>query len=242
MPRILIMKTTPLNIQRIPALLWGEPADRLFLAVHGFMGSKTGGGIAALAEKAVPKGAAVLSFDLPQHGERNLEHKALTPQNAVPELLAVLEHAQTLSSHLSLYAGSLGAYFSLLAFQEFAFEQCLFLSPVTDMQRLICGMMASMNVSEEQLEKEKEISNPNGQALSWEYYSFVKAHPVTRWPSPTAILYGSADEVVEPDTYRLFAERFDARLQVLPGGSHAFISEEGASVLNGWLDEQVFLS
>ena len=49
--------------------LWGEPSDRLFIAVHGNMSSKDDDAIVIFAEEATDKGYQVLSFDLPEHGE-----------------------------------------------------------------------------------------------------------------------------------------------------------------------------
>lgn len=50
---------------------------------------------------------------------------------------------------ISLWACSLGAFFSLLAYQCVKFNQCLFLSPVVDMQRLIENMMIWFEINEE---------------------------------------------------------------------------------------------
>jgi len=82
------MLKTKLKIEGIPALLWGIPADRLIVTVHGFMGSKDD--FELLAEEASLKGYQVLSFDLPQHGERKDQDYACNPPNAVKDLTAVM--------------------------------------------------------------------------------------------------------------------------------------------------------
>ena len=61
------MKTEQLFIEDTPAVLYGEPADTLWLFVHGQFGCK---------EEALPfaeivsPDAQVLSIDLPNHGTR----------------------------------------------------------------------------------------------------------------------------------------------------------------------------
>ena len=63
-----------LMIEKIPSILWGDESDRLFVAVHGNMSSKDDEVIAIFAEEAVDKGYRVLSFDLPEHGDRTGEN------------------------------------------------------------------------------------------------------------------------------------------------------------------------
>ncbi|OON43356.1 alpha/beta hydrolase, partial [Bacillus anthracis] len=58
------------NISNIPAVLWGDRSEKVFIAVHGNMSNKEDTVIQKLAEEANQKGYQVLSFDLPEHGER----------------------------------------------------------------------------------------------------------------------------------------------------------------------------
>ncbi len=68
----------------------------------------------------------------------------------------------------------MGAYFSLLAYNHFPLRQCLFLSPVLDMDRIIKNMMTWFSVSDERLKVEKEISTPIGQTLDWVIIAMLK--------------------------------------------------------------------
>lgn len=231
------MLKTNLKIEGIPALLWGEPADRLFIAVHGFMGSKED--FEYLAEEASHKGYQVLSFDLPEHGERKEEGYTCNPPNAVKDLTDVLQYAQTHSNHISLLGCSLGAYFSLLTYSDYLFDQCLFLSPVVDMQHLIDNMMKAAGVSVERLQTEKIIANPNGPLFDWEYYSYVKVHPIEMWNTPTKIFMGSEDEVSEVEVIKKFTSRFNVRLTLLEGGKHYLHTEEETREIKKWLSSRI---
>jgi hypothetical protein len=231
------MLTTNINIDGIPAILWGAPADRLIIAVHGMMGRKED--FELLAEEAGIKGFQLLSFDLPEHGERKSENYTCNPPNGIKDLTTILNYARGLSSHISLYACSQGAYFSLLAFQNETFELCLFQSPVVNMQRLIANMMQAADVSEERLQAEKVIANPYGPQLEWDYYSYVKAHPIEKWGSTTSILMGSEDEVSEVDAVKAFATRFDAGLQLLQGSKHYLHTEEEVNEIRKWLSKNI---
>lgn len=59
------------NINNIPTVLWGDKSEKVFIAVHGNMSNKEDAVIQILAEEANQKGYQVLSFDLPEHGEKN---------------------------------------------------------------------------------------------------------------------------------------------------------------------------
>ena len=78
------MKTERITLKGIPALLIGEPSHKVYLYVHGKMGSKEEA--LAFAEQACPAGYQVLAIDLPEHGERKNGPERLLPWVVVPEL------------------------------------------------------------------------------------------------------------------------------------------------------------
>lgn len=223
-----------LNIKHIPAILWGEPTNNLMLAVHGNKSNKQDDNMAVFAECAVGKGYQVLSFDLPDHGERQNQNTPLKVQNGMQDLVIVMEYAKELAENLSLFGCSIGAYLSLMTYKDVPFKQALFLSPVVDMQRLIRNMMTWFQVSEEQLKTEKEIATPIGQTLYWDYYCYVMEHPVTVWDTPTAVLYGVHDDTCEMDTIVAFVERFHGELTIMEEGEHYFHTEEQLSFFRKW--------
>lgn len=85
------MKKLEFEIAGIPALLVGEPSERLYLYVHGKMGYKEEA--LDFAERACPAGYQVLAIDLPEHGQRKGRTEKLLPWVAVPELQAVYRYA-----------------------------------------------------------------------------------------------------------------------------------------------------
>ena len=224
-----------LAIRGIPAILWGESSDKLFIAIHGNMSKKDDDVIVILAEEAIAKGYQVLSFDLPEHGDRKGEDYVCKVQNCVSDLTAIMRYAQTISNHISVFACSMGSYFSLLAYRDLPLQQCLFLSPVLSMERIINNMMLWFNVSEERLKIEKEIETPIGQTLYWDYYCYVKSHPIDNWNKPTAILYGSDDNLSEFNVVSEFVKRYHCKLQVLEHGEHYFHTDEQLHYYRQWL-------
>ena len=229
------MDTKQIHIGSIPAVIWGEPSDQLILAVHGNMSSKTDVPIALLAEESVQLGHQVLSFDLPEHGERKDLPERCNPQTCSRDLSAVLAYAKANYKQISLFSCSMGAYFSLLTYADEPFRRCLFFSPVVNMLHIIQNMMGWAQVSEEKLKQEREITTPFGPTLYWDYYQTVKAKPISRWNHPTSILYGGKDELCAREDVSSFAEQFHCSLEIVEHAAHYFHTEEELVAYRSWL-------
>jgi len=224
-------------LEHIPAVLWGEQSDKAYIFVHGKNSSKEEArGFATLAAQ---RGFQTLSFDLPEHGDRKNDPCPCDVWNGVRDLGIIGEYATGKWSSVSLIAVSLGAYLSLLAYRDYPLQSCLFVSPLLDMERLIQNMMKWSGVDEETLKEKRTIPTSIGETLDWDYYQYVKAHPVDKWDAPTAILYGSNDHLTERKVADRFATLFNANLTVLQDGEHYFQTEEQLAFLNQWLARQL---
>jgi surfactin synthase thioesterase subunit len=233
------MKTKHIHIDNIPSILWGEESENLLIAVHGNKANKTDDSIVALAEEAIRSGYQVLSFDLPQHGDRLEESRLCKVQNCVQDLSIIMDFSKSISGNINLFACSMGAYFSLLAYKDDPVQQSLFLSPVVDMESIITKLMTWFGVTEERLQQEQTISTPIGETLYWDYYCYVKENPITLWNSHTSILYGSKDELCDFATISDFTDKFTCNLEVMEDGEHFFHTEEQMSYYRNWLEKSL---
>lgn len=240
------MKKVRFQIGGIPALLWGEPSDRLFIAVHGNMSSKEDTVIQLFAEQATAQGFQVLSFDLPEHGDRKNDGSCCKVQNCMEELAAVMDFAKTITDKIGLFACSMGAYFSLLAYREEKLGPCFFLSPVVNMKILIDSMMEAFHISEEELSQKREIAIPDGPVFYWDYYRYVESHPIEVWDKKTTILHGSDDRISDPAVVLDFAQKFQCKIQWVDRGEHFFYTEIQLYEYKKWLNDafrdKMFLS
>lgn len=108
------MENHYIDIDGVPAILWGKPSHQLFLYIHGQGGNKEE---AALFSKIVcQRGVQVLSIDLPEHGERIAEKNSFDPWHIVPELKMIMNNIKNSWEDISLCANSIGAWFSMLSF------------------------------------------------------------------------------------------------------------------------------
>lgn len=215
----------------VPSILWGEDSNRVYVHVHGKMSRKEyAESFAAIAET---KGYQTLSFDLPEHGERT-DSKRCDVWNGVSDLRTISDYAFTNWERVSLYACSIGAYFSLNAYNTMPFEKALFQSPIVDMERLVKNMMLWSGVTESELESKKEIPSPVD-TLRWDYYQYIISHPITQWNISTAILYGGKDNLQPEESVRAFAEKFGCSLTVSENSEHPFMAQSDAPIVENWL-------
>ena len=148
----------------------------------------------------------------------------------------VFYRAKKRYDQLTLVANSIGAYFALSSLDETLVDRAYFISPIVDMENLICNMMQWSNVTEQELAEKREIATNFGETLSWEYLCYVRKHPII-WNVPTCILYGEHDNLTSIETVSAFAKLHHADLTVMPGGEHWFHTEEQMQFLDHWIRE-----
>lgn len=227
------MKTEQLRIGDAPALLYGEASDRVYLCVHGQYGCKEEA--LGFAQLACPMGWQVVSIDLPGHGERKGQD-TFYPWIAVPELETVMYFLKERWPVIGLYAGSIGAWFSLLAFARERFHNSLFVAPLLDMQGLIHGMMQKAGVDEARLEREGRILT-DGDTLSWRYLTYAKEHAELQWLSPLSMLCPEKDALTPLAVSKAFAGRLGAHMTVLEGAEHWIHEPKDVEKMMAWIRE-----
>lgn len=225
------------QIENIPAVLYGDAAEKAYLFVHGQCGCKEEG--LAFAEIACPSGYQVLAIDLPEHGERQGEKDRFNPWTAVPELKTVFAYMESQWSEIGVRANSIGAHFAMLALGDEKLCKALFVSPIVDMERLIADMMRWAGVTEQELQEKGKIATDFGQTLSWDYLTWERQHPIQTWSYPTAILYAGQDNMTSRQTVERFVTAYDAALTVMENGEHWFHTPEQLVVLRAWEQENI---
>ena len=166
-----------------------------------------------------------------------LDYKTFSPWETGKEIHEAVVSLKTEFESIILIANSIGAFFCMNANLNSLIEKAYFISPVVNMEKLICDMMNWANVTEAELEQRKIIPTDFGEELYWEYLCYVRAHPLN-WKVPTSILYGEKDNLTSIETIKNFAEKQGASLTVMKGGEHWFHTEEEMKFLDEWIGRQ----
>lgn len=223
-----------LKIQGIPVCIWGKTSKHVMIAVHGQAAHKEDPTIAILARQASESGIQVLSFDLPGHGGNTQQNQTI--DQYIETLRIIMQAAQMRWQKVSLFACSIGAYFSLQAYQEEPLEHVYFLSPILNLFDLLDTEMQHEQITEEQLENKQEIETKNGMMLEWDYYLFVKTHPIITWEHPTYILFGGQDKFQSKTQIKKFVQDFQCKLKIEEEAGHYFHTKEELESYAAWLE------
>ena len=170
----------------------------------------------------------------PDYEVIGFDYRAQTPWEAKEEFFTFFAKKRGQCNHLTLIANSIGTYFALSSLNETLVDRAYFISPIVDMEALICNMMQWSGVTEEELVAKREIATNFGETLSWDYLCYVRENPMV-WNVPTCILYGEHDNLTSIETVSAFAARHHADLTVMPGGEHWFHTEEQMNFLDEWI-------
>ena len=165
-----------------------------------------------------------------------LDYQTFSPWETGAEILDAVTRLKDRSESITLIANSIGAFFSMNAGIDGLIDQAYFISPIVDMERLICDMMNWAQVTEERLKEKGVIETAFGEELSWDYLCYVREHPV-HWNVPTEILYGRKDDLTSYETIAAFAKKHNAKLTVMESGEHWFHTEEQMQFLDEWIRE-----
>lgn len=194
----------------------------LVIYVHG----KGGNADEALHYKSLFPDADVRGFD----------YKAENPWDAKKEFPIYFDSVAVDYDEVTLIANSIGAFFSMNALADKPVKQAYFISPMVNLEKLICDMMMWAGVSEKELREKKSVPTNFGETLSWEYLCYVRENPI-EWRIPTKILYGSNDNLTSLETMREFAQKIGAPLTIMDGGEHWFHTAEQMAFLDRWIRE-----
>ena len=106
------------------------------------------------------------------------------------------------------------------------------------MEYLIRQMFLWFQVTEERLCIEKEIPTPVD-TLRWDYYQYVKEHPICDWGIPTAILYGAKDNMQSAEVIQKFVRKYLCDLTISQDSEHAFMQDGDGSIIKKWLEKNI---
>ena len=231
------MQKSAIEIRGIPAAVWGNRSKKVYIYAHGQDGSKEDAEL--LASVVCKQGWQVISFDLPGHGQRRHEPASCNPRRAILEFREILSYTKKRWDEVALFAVSLGAWLGLQSFRDERLSNCLFVSPILDMKYVISNIMRRAGISRERLKQERMILTHVGQPLFWEYWSFVLNNPITKWETPSWMLYAENDDMMPLKIVKNFAQQFSCTLSVMKNSEHWFHTPQQLDYLRSWIKSAV---
>jgi|GEM_PF-1026643 len=224
------------EIDGVPAIVWGKPADKVILAIQGMFGCKEDAPNVILAEEAEAYGYQVISIDLPGHGVR-AENSDWIFTDCAADVRKVLDYATKNYAQVSMHGDSFGAYMILTECEEDALQQRLFISPAVDMLGAYQKWMDGCGITVDQLKAEQVVEADGYLPFRWDNYEFMENHPIKSCPKPTSIMYNENDEIFSKDLVTSFAEQYGCDLTIFEGGEHWVHTPEQLDFYREWVDK-----
>ena len=163
-----------------------------------------------------------------------IDYQAQTPWEAKAEFAHFFDGISAKYEQIVIVANSIGAFFAMHALNEKKISEAFFISPIVNMEHLIENMMNWAGITEAELKQKGIIQTKFGETLSWEYFKWVREHPLN-WNAPTHILYGSNDNLQSLKDIEDFAVQISADITVMKGGEHWFHTKEQMRFLDNWI-------
>lgn len=215
-------------------LYYGSGFDNTIVALHGYSSSRKSEHIRELAEIATQNKTAVLSFDLPEHGDRRSQRATLNMRNCVEDLKTVIAYArEELTDKISLYGSSFGAYVCLVgSVGDFAIEKYMLRVPALNPIKVLSKVMK--DVSDAETEKlRKLILEITAGGRAFDVYDLVRKYKY----SPIDIIYSINDEYVDGADVRRFEAIDTSRIRLTStGGGHDFTTTTAHKAYTEWLN------
>jgi len=219
---------------KVPHLYNINGKDKLVcVVVHGFGGSKDSFTAQMLLKELPARGIGVMAFDLPAHGENDVDGGSLLLANCLSDLADVESRARALApgAEIVYFGSSFGAYITLvyLAKKKKGKYRAFLRAAAVSMPRLSVSLMraeqlTSLSKTGEIILKADEYGYIRDLKLSQEFFDELKAHDVfDMWHEGLAelhMVHGEADETVPFGDAKKFADKFNVPLTAVPNGDH----------------------
>ncbi len=190
--------------------------EKVVLFGHGFAGHKDNGAAQKFAERLLTKykGVALLTFDLPCHGDD--VKKRMVLQDCMTYIETVIDyiHSEIQTTSIYSYATSFGGYLVLkyIAEHENPFIRIALRSPAVNMADVLTGTIMK-NDELEMILKGKKVQvgfdrkiEVNQQFLADLKESDIQKNDYLPFAEDILILHGEKDEVVPSEAVKDFAE------------------------------------
>lgn len=224
-------------IHGIPSMIWGRKSNKVVIITHGSQSHKEDRFIQCCADILCDKGYQIISFDLPEHGERRNQLPIHTVKQAIEDMQVIMNYAKEHYNSIITIGCSLGAYYTLLAYQDESITQCLLLSPVVDLIELTHEMLENDNRTIRDVFYNKQVTLSNGIIVREEDYTYLSNHSIKTLKCPLSILYGMKDNLIKFESIQKFVSQYNCKLVLSDESAHYFHTKEDMNMIEIWLNQ-----
>lgn len=227
------IKIDSVNNYKIPCVEYiPEKVEQIVIAIHGFGGDKTSHVIKMLAESLYNKKIGTIAFDLPGHGQSEVNGEFFTVNNCLNDLFAIENYIKKkYLTPISIFATSYGGYLTFLRILDFenSFENIVVRCPAINMYDIF-----KKNI----LKNTKSNKDCNGKYYLLGYERKIKIYnkyieeieknkifeKINSLKNHITIIHGTEDDMAPITDSRKIKEKKPnlVKLIEIPGANHRF--------------------
>lgn len=206
-----------LKIQNLSTKIYfpDKKPDKIVIGVHGFSGDKESSVLIALGKALTAQGVALVTFDLPCHGE-NISSSPLRLSDCVNSLGYIFKYVRETYKDvpISLFATSFGAYLSLLYLNEYheSLDKIILRAPAIYMEKVLSDVLLPFNnLSADKLNSPVPFGYGKTFLLDSEFLNELANNNLENTKTINNFLYilqGKQDDIVNPDDNSKFFNKF----------------------------------
>lgn len=207
-------------------------AEQVILFVHGFGGDSKSSVIKDITQALQPKNIAVVTFDLPCHGENNYGMASFSVKNALGYIGTIEEHLLNMFhvKTINYFSNSYGAYLTLLHFKNTNnhVSKAILRAPAILMPKLFEHKILNfqgVTLSKFETNQVATLGYGKKMQVPYSFYTELKENDIFNYPFLNAIYIcqGDQDPVIDLNDIKAFAakNKKSVALEVFEGSNHS---------------------
>jgi hypothetical protein len=206
-----------------------KPTDALkgvVVGIHGFSGSQNSQVLLMLGDALAAKGYALITFDLPCHGDHQKEER-LSLEVCFDAVAQAVHYAQSMGADTSIFATSFGAYLTLLylARTKATLAHVILRAPAVYMAESFDVLLKEKGYAQEQ--EVWQMGHEYPLYVDGKFVLDLKANALENltFEGEVHVIQGQRDTIVDwRKNAAFFADKFGERAQIhyIPHANHFF--------------------
>lgn len=203
----------------------------IVIACHGFAGDKESSAILALAKEIDKEKVGVICFDLPSHGESEVNADMLSIQNCIQDINTIEEYVIKTYGDIpvSVFATSFGAYLTLInmAKNSKKYKHVILRSPAIKMAEIYKDSLLRENEEEYKKRGYTKLGFEREMLVPYKFLEELEANDLFKIYQDITIpkiniVQGDKDDIAPIDDTKEFVEKSNgnAQLYIIPGADH----------------------
>lgn len=215
--------------------------EKVVIIIHGYSTTKNGASARLMSEELTKRGVDSLRIDLNGCGESEGVFKYQTISSTVDDTEAAIMYVKNIGyQQIELFGSSAGGLTAMAtAVRHPEIVRMGLKCPVSDYVSQKIRRMGEEKISEWKKTGVTIYTDGHGEkkeidyTVFDDYKNYVMFEKVSAIKSPTLIIHGDADEVVDiADSKRITNNLPNAELLIIPGANHTFDNEEDRERVN----------